>query len=453
MPHNYYVKRKIIMRETVAERAKRLNSTAQGRALFNLLHNYTRAELAEKLGVKKGLVARWVLVGHVSKEGARLIQEKIGTPKEVMRPDLKMMGWKVEESVHDGDEQVLLADLAIHYGSVKAFCEQAGIRIGLFHNWRSRGRIASRSLPRLTAPDPYARPDTQAAGAPHDVRHLMALLPNHLIEKANEDIVAVVSKYVALKKAGKSWTAKCPFHNERSASFTVSAGFYYCFGCGASGNAVGFVMDHLGVGFRQAVESILGRIDLEAEDVKPVRAQPRAIQCDLPGHVEDREKAATMAARCESAPQHSYFMRHGTAPRGDCMQLKGSLIIPLINNIGEQVNLAAITGEKITFAAGGPSYGSTAIIEPAAGHDGRTVICSDYAQAWRIWWRLKGRSRLLCTMGADNLNWMLAHCRDRFTHVACHFNDREEMEEMGHAVLLLGDGHFADLTESKVEAI
>ncbi len=60
------------------------------------------------------------------------------------------------------------------------------------------------------------------------------------------DIVEVVDRRVKLKKAGKNYSARCPFHEEKTPSFTVNGDkqFYYCFGCGAGGNALGFVMDY-----------------------------------------------------------------------------------------------------------------------------------------------------------------------------------------------------------------
>lgn len=72
------------------------------------------------------------------------------------------------------------------------------------------------------------------------------------------DIVDVVERYVPLKKAGANYVACCPFHNEKSPSFTVSQAkqFYHCFGCGAHGTAISFVMEHLGLGFVEAVEEL-----------------------------------------------------------------------------------------------------------------------------------------------------------------------------------------------------
>ncbi|MDO6423069.1 DNA primase [Saccharophagus degradans] len=72
------------------------------------------------------------------------------------------------------------------------------------------------------------------------------------------DIVEVIDHRVKLKKAGKNYSACCPFHEEKTPSFTVSPDkqFYYCFGCGANGNAVGFLMEYERQGFVDAVESL-----------------------------------------------------------------------------------------------------------------------------------------------------------------------------------------------------
>ena len=72
------------------------------------------------------------------------------------------------------------------------------------------------------------------------------------------DIVDVIECYVPLKKAGANFVACCPFHNEKSPSFTVSQSkqFYHCFGCGAHGTAIGFVIEHAGLGFVDAVEEL-----------------------------------------------------------------------------------------------------------------------------------------------------------------------------------------------------
>jgi hypothetical protein len=85
---------------------------------------------------------------------------------------------------------------------------------------------------------------------------MAGLIPQSFIDDLlnRTDIVDVVSSRVQLKKAGKNYTACCPFHKEKTPSFSVSPDkqFYYCFGCGAGGNALGFIMDHDNLDFPQA---------------------------------------------------------------------------------------------------------------------------------------------------------------------------------------------------------
>lgn len=82
---------------------------------------------------------------------------------------------------------------------------------------------------------------------------------------ARTDIVELINSRVALKKSGKNYAACCPFHQEKTPSFTVSPSkqFYYCFGCGASGNAVGFLLDYEKQNFVDAVKSLAQSAGLE----------------------------------------------------------------------------------------------------------------------------------------------------------------------------------------------
>ena len=84
---------------------------------------------------------------------------------------------------------------------------------------------------------------------------------NELIEQIKDanDIVSVVSEHVALKKRGKNYWGCCPFHNEKTPSFSVAPekGFYYCFGCHASGNAIKFLMELEHLTFVEALNLVL----------------------------------------------------------------------------------------------------------------------------------------------------------------------------------------------------
>lgn len=96
---------------------------------------------------------------------------------------------------------------------------------------------------------------------------MAGLIPQSFIDDLlnRTDIVDVVSSRVQMKKAGKNYTACCPFHKEKTPSFSVSPDkqFYYCFGCGAGGNALGFIMDHDNLDFPQAVEELAKAAGME----------------------------------------------------------------------------------------------------------------------------------------------------------------------------------------------
>jgi DNA primase len=95
----------------------------------------------------------------------------------------------------------------------------------------------------------------------------MGLIPQTFIDEliARADIVEVIGSRVQLKKAGREYKACCPFHNEKSASFWVSPEkqFYHCFGCGAHGTVLRFLMEHDHMAFPEAVEELATRLGLE----------------------------------------------------------------------------------------------------------------------------------------------------------------------------------------------
>jgi len=92
-------------------------------------------------------------------------------------------------------------------------------------------------------------------------------IPDSFIAQVLErtDIVALIGGYVPLRKAGRDSVGLCPFHKEKTPSFTVSPEkqFYHCFGCGASGTAIGFLMKHAGMQFPGAVEELAHRAGME----------------------------------------------------------------------------------------------------------------------------------------------------------------------------------------------
>ena len=99
------------------------------------------------------------------------------------------------------------------------------------------------------------------------------MIPESFIQEllARIDIVDVIERYLPLKKAGANYVACCPFHSEKTPSFSVSPSkqFYHCFGCGAHGSAIGFIMEYAGLGFIEAVEDLAGTIGLQVPQQRP----------------------------------------------------------------------------------------------------------------------------------------------------------------------------------------
>lgn len=95
---------------------------------------------------------------------------------------------------------------------------------------------------------------------------------------ARVDIVDVVGNYVQLKKGGANYMGLCPFHNEKSPSFTVSPTkqFYHCFGCGAHGNAIGFLMEYSGLGYVDAIKDLAQSHGMVVPEENTIPLQQRA---------------------------------------------------------------------------------------------------------------------------------------------------------------------------------
>lgn len=104
------------------------------------------------------------------------------------------------------------------------------------------------------------------------------MIPSDFIDEllAKIDIVDIVDEHVPLKKGGANYMACCPFHKEKSPSFSVSPGkqFYHCFGCGAHGSAIGFIMEYQGLGFTEAVQYLADRAGLTVPHTRGRQENP-----------------------------------------------------------------------------------------------------------------------------------------------------------------------------------
>ncbi len=136
-------------------------------------------------------------------------------------------------------------------------------------------------------------------------------IPQNFVQElvARADVVEIVGRHVQLKKTGANFSGLCPFHAEKSPSFTVSPSkqFYHCFGCGKNGNAISFLIDYAGMNFVEAVKDLAGQYGMQVpeEDVSPAE---RARQ------QEQRQKQATLTDVLEKAGA-AYRKHLKTSPR------------------------------------------------------------------------------------------------------------------------------------------
>jgi len=138
------------------------------------------------------------------------------------------------------------------------------------------------------------------------------VIPQSFIQEllGRVDIVEVVDRHVKLKRAGANYVACCPFHSEKTPSFTVSPTkqFYHCFGCGAHGTAVGFLMEHGGLGFVEAVKELAQGLGMKVPEVRSEAAQRRSEQ-GVTLYEVLLQAAQHYRARLKDAPQAIAYLK------------------------------------------------------------------------------------------------------------------------------------------------
>ncbi|WP_457978356.1 DNA primase [Ectopseudomonas composti] len=143
---------------------------------------------------------------------------------------------------------------------------------------------------------------------------MAGLIPQSFIDDLlnRTDIVDVVSSRIQLKKTGKNYSACCPFHKEKTPSFTVSPDkqFYYCFGCGAGGNALGFVMDHDQLEFPQAIEELAKRAGMDVPREESGRGHKPLQPVDSPLYPLLNAAAEHYRQALKSHPQRKYAVEY-----------------------------------------------------------------------------------------------------------------------------------------------
>lgn len=152
----------------------------------------------------------------------------------------------------------------------------------------------------------------------------MARIPRAVIDEVRNsvDIVDVIGRYVQLKKAGKSFTGLCPFHEEQTPSFSVNEEkqYYHCFGCGRSGNVFQFLMDYQHIGFVEAVQAVANDSGITLPDQYTVSERHETTPADSEsGQLINLHQKATqlyhhiLVNTPAGAPGLQYLNRRGTS--------------------------------------------------------------------------------------------------------------------------------------------
>ena len=145
-------------------------------------------------------------------------------------------------------------------------------------------------------------------------------IPQTFIQEliARADVVEIVGRYVQLKKGGANFMGLCPFHGEKSPSFSVSPTkqFYHCFGCGKNGNAISFLMDHAGMTFIEAVKDLAQQYGMQIpeDDASPedrARAQEQKQKQNTLTDVLEKAGEAYRRALKDSPRAIAYFKGRG----------------------------------------------------------------------------------------------------------------------------------------------
>lgn len=179
------------------------------------------------------------------------------------------------------------------------------------------------------------------------------MIPQDFIDQllTRVDIVDVVDRYVPLKKAGQNYLACCPFHKEKSPSFTVSPSkqFYHCFGCGAHGSAIGFVMEYQGLSFVDAVRNLAEGLGMPVPEERTANPEASRVQ---------REKKLSMEQVLDEAARY-YKQQLKQAPNA-ITYLKGR---GLTGEIAARFTLGYAPGEWQNLQEVVSDYNSPALLE------------------------------------------------------------------------------------------
>ena len=203
-------------------------------------------------------------------------------------------------------------------------------------------------------------------------------IPQTFIQEllSRADVVDIVGRYVQLKKGGANFMGLCPFHGEKSPSFSVSPTkqFYHCFGCGKNGNAIGFLMDHAGMSFVEAVKDLAQQYGMQVPEEEGT-PQDRARAA------EQRHKQSTLNDVLEKAGDA--FRKHlKESPRAvDYFKGRG-----VSGDVAKQFGLGYAPEGWRSLASTFPHYDDPLLVE-----SGLVILNEDDPNEQKRWDRFRDR--------------------------------------------------------------
>lgn len=235
--------------------------------------------------------------------------------------------------------------------------------------------------------------------------------------KDSVDIVDIINGYIGLKKLGKNYGACCPFHGEKTPSFTVSPDkqFYHCFGCGAHGDVIGFIQEYTGCDFKEAVQSIDSNAFIDNISRK-VSAPVRKLRLPL-GQQGFTDEAKETLDKCISG-KGKYFTEQYQ-------------VVPLTDLNGLLVSLAMIEGYgfDVRYMNKQFIYGSCLVLGQLTGN---VIVVRDYFQALRIYRQISVTGAcVVCVFELLNIRqivWQLNQKKIKFQLFCENNNDLYEAD-------------------------
>jgi len=260
--------------------------------------------------------------------------------------------------------------------------------------------------------------------------------------KDSVDIIDIIEGYIGLKKQGKNYAACCPFHGEKTPSFTVSQDkqFYHCFGCVAHGDVIDFIMEYTGCDFKEAVKSIDSNAFIDNVSRK-VSSPVRKLHLPL-GKKGFTNESVDVLNKCEFVT-NAYFTEKYQ-------------VIPLTDLNGLLVSLAMIEGRgfDIRYMNKEFIYGSCLVLGQLTG---KVIIIRDYFQAIKIYHRIAITGAcVVCVFELLNIRqivWQLNQKKIKFQLFCENSDDLHEADHLHLANVLYKNTGISVGVENKLNAI